>query len=67
MDEEPRILICGDRNWSDKALLEAFVASLPKDSIIIEGECRGVDKMAGEAAEKFKLEVLKFPADCEIK
>ena len=61
--DKPRILICGDRNWSNKALLAAFVASVPKDSIIIEGECRGADKMAREAAVEAGLEFLPFPAD----
>lgn len=62
----PRILICGDRNWSNKSLLRAFVVSVPKNSVIIEGECRGADKMAREAAEELGLEVLGFEVDWSV-
>jgi len=60
---EYRILICGDRNWSDYDMILGFVSSLPKNSIIINGMAKGADKMAGKAGEANGLEVLKFPAD----
>ena len=36
---------------------------LPKDTVIIEGEARGADKIAGICADVLKLNVMKFPAD----
>ena len=62
----PRILICGDRNYINKSLITAFLESVPKNSIIIEGECRGADKIAGEVAGDLGMEVLKFPCDWSL-
>jgi hypothetical protein len=37
--------------------------NLPKDTIIIEGEARGADQIAGEIASELGLLVEKFPAN----
>jgi len=42
-----RILVCGDRNWTAWKPIEDFIKTLPKDTVIIHGDCRGADKMAG--------------------
>lgn len=72
-----RVLICGDRNWGlpngldaealalatqQRCVLATYVATLPTDSIIIEGEAKGADRFAGIYAEAVGLEVLRFPA-----
>ena len=57
-----RLLICGSRNWKDrKAILQAVEELNP--SVIIEGECRGADKLAASVAEELGILVEKFPAD----
>lgn len=58
-----RVLICGDRNWTDRKTIEDYIKTLPKGTQIIEGECRGVDIIAREIAQKYGLEVYEFPAD----
>lgn len=58
-----RVLICGDRDWSDYALVKAVVATLPDDAVVIEGEARGADRQARIAARLRGLEVADFPAD----
>lgn len=58
-----KILICGDRNYSDVVLIEKFISSLPKDTIIIEGEAKGADSLARDAAIKLGLDVEKYPAN----
>lgn len=58
-----RVLICGDRNWSHLLDIENFIKSLPSDTVIIEGECRGADLMAKSFALKYHLQVEKFPAN----
>lgn len=58
-----RVLICGDRNWTDYSRIFRFVASLPTGSIIIEGAARGADFMAGQAAREVGFQVLEFPAN----
>jgi len=57
-----RVLVCGSRNWTDRKAIEDFIKTLPKDTVIIEGECRGADRISREIAKVYGLEVLKFPA-----
>ena len=59
-----RILICGDRNYVDwRHIIKSFIESLPKDSVIIQGGCRGADLLAKSEAKRNNLEVIEFPAD----
>ena len=58
-----RALVCGDRNWTNVAAIRQRLQQLPADTIIIEGEARGADRAAAEAARQLGLSVLRFPAD----
>jgi hypothetical protein len=58
-----RVLICGSRDWKYPEVIDAFVKSLPKTTIIIEGECRGADIQARMSAIKYGLEVERYPAN----
>jgi len=58
-----RILICGSRTWTDKQTIERYIQTLPKDTVIIEGECRGADRMAREIAEKYGLQIFGLEAE----
>ena len=60
-----RVLICGDRNWSDFDTIFQYLSKLPKDTVVIEGEARGADSMAREAARLLGLRVEPYPADWE--
>jgi len=59
-----RLLICGDRNWSDGNAIREVIEKF-KPLIIIEGECSGADTLARLSAETMGIEVLRFPADWE--
>lgn len=50
-----KIIICGDRNWSDYESMLNFIKSLDKTSIIIQGGCRGADLLAKQAADECGL------------
>ncbi len=57
-----RVLICGDRNWKDRELIQAIIAALDVE-VIIEGEARGADTLAREVAQEYNIPVLAFPAE----
>jgi len=61
-----KVLICGDRNWSDKELIKSRLQSfvLQHDNVtIIHGAASGADSLAGQAAKELGMNVLEFPAD----
>lgn len=58
-----RVLICGDRGWTDEAPILGFLQTLnPTKDIIIEGGARGADRIAGLAAAKLGFTYYEFPA-----
>ncbi len=72
-----RVLICGDRNWTDVALVEKVILEL-KDKIkyIVHGDngeldpitgmvVRGADKMAGWVCRKWGIKCYAVPAEWE--
>lgn len=61
-----KVLVTGDRNWTDINPIMRELYSLPKDAIIIHGGARGVDSLAGLAAKQLGLEVRVYPAKWEI-
>jgi hypothetical protein len=60
-----RVLVCGDRNWTDEAAIARVLFNLPADTVLIHGAARGADSIAGRVGERLGFEVLKFPADWE--
>jgi hypothetical protein len=58
-----KVIVCGDRNWSDYAKIHGRLSRLPKGTTVIQGGCRGADKLAGRAAKNLGLDVLEMPAE----
>ena len=58
-----RVLICGDRNWTNEKLIEDYIQSLEAGSVIIQGECPGTDEIAKRLGKKHGFEVQGFDAD----
>jgi ABC-type sugar transport system substrate-binding protein len=58
-----RVLICGDRNWTNRARILRALAKLPPGTEVIHGAARGADQIAGEEAQKLGFRVFAFPAD----
>lgn len=60
-----RVLVCGGRDYTDKAYLWNMLDGLgpPEVSVIISGMARGADSIAAEWAERFGFPLVKFPAD----
>lgn len=65
-----RILVCGDRNWTNKDLINKTLCSYwlqnhTNPLTIIHGGASGADSIAGEIAREQSQNELKFPADWE--
>jgi hypothetical protein len=61
-----RVLVCGGRDFTDRALLEAELDRLHHArvfSVLIEGDARGADRMAGAWAEARGIAHEVFRAD----
>ena len=58
-----RILVCGDRNWTDTtAILRELFGRRKETEAVIHGAARGADSLTGLVARSLKLPVLEFPA-----
>jgi len=67
MDKKFIIVVSGARDWTDRKIVESVLNRFDaKTSVLIHGDCRGLDKMAGDIAEKLGFEVRKFPAQWDI-
>lgn len=58
-----KVLICGDRNWSDAKRIIDRIGSLPQGTVIIAGAASGADTIAAEEGRAMHYEVIEFPAD----
>lgn len=57
------VLMCGDRNWNNFKVVEEIILTFPKDIEIVEGDCRGADKISGFLGRKHGLIVHAEPAN----
>ncbi len=57
-----RVLVCGDRNWSDMDLIKCALVDIEATEVV-HGGCRGADLLGLEAAEFLGLDVVAYPAD----
>ena len=59
-----RVLVCGDREWTDLAPITRELKRC-RPAVVIHGGARGADTLAGTAARILKMQVEVFPADWE--
>lgn len=62
----PLVLVCGDRNWTDRAMIRAQLNSMRSFNgpfTVIHGDCRGADRIADEEARKLGIAVVPCPAN----
>jgi hypothetical protein len=57
------VVICGDRNWSNRGVIEREVNLLDKDVTVVHGDCRGADRIGGSVALERGFKVVAFPAN----
>lgn len=58
-----KILVCGDREWKNKHAIWKELSKLPRETVIVHGDCRGADRLAGEVAKELGFKVISVPAD----
>lgn len=56
------VLVCGDRNWTNKEMIRSILASLPNLDLVIHGAARGADSLAAEVAVELGIEHDPHPA-----
>jgi hypothetical protein len=58
-----KVLVTGDRLWTDRAMIEAELSKFPSGTIIIHGGARGADTIAGEVAQALGFVVRVYYAE----
>jgi len=58
-----RILVCGDRHWTDEKAIRRELGAMFTGSTVIHGACRGADAIAGKVARELGFAVEEYPAD----
>jgi hypothetical protein len=64
-----RVLVCGDREWDRyEEILDklTFLQKIHGEFTVVEGEARGADRLAREAAEQLGLPVEPHPAHWDL-
>lgn len=56
-----RLLVCGSRHWKDFARIKEEIEKRNPE-VVIEGDCRGADRIAGQAARELGIPVEEYPA-----
>lgn len=58
-----KVLVCGDRNWTNKSKIREELEALHNVNLIIHGAARGADTLAGKAAKELNILVIEYPAE----
>jgi hypothetical protein len=55
-----KVLVLGSLSWTNRELIYQELKDLPKDTIVIEGESRGADRLGQLVASELGLKVWPF-------
>jgi hypothetical protein len=58
-----RIGIVGSRHFPSREVVQLFLKSLPRDTVIVSGGAEGVDRWSVEIGESLGMKTLVFQAD----
>lgn len=58
-----KVAIVGSRDYPNMRAVREYVASLPRDTVIVSGGARGVDSVAVEEAKRLGMPTEVHPAD----
>ncbi len=57
------VVVCGDRNWTNRKVIKDRLSKLSDDSVVVHGACRGADLLAKTVAEELGLSVVDVHAN----
>lgn len=60
-----RVLVCGDRSWSNRGKVMHRFLELPNDTVVIHGDAEGADRIADAVAMVRGMPREAFPAEWE--
>ena len=55
------IIVTGDRNWDDGRLINERLATYPDGTLLLHGEAKGADTLAGRLSKANRLVEMKIP------
>lgn len=58
-----KVLVTGDRDWSDVERVAEVLQLLPSGTVLVHGACRGADVTCALVAEQLGFEARPYPAD----
>ena len=58
-----KVLVTGDRNWTNKKVILRELKKIKGLELVIEGGARGADTLAAECAQELGVPVCIFPAN----
>lgn len=58
-----KVLVCGNRNWTNKDQMRIVLKTIHGLELIIEGGAKGADRLAGEIALELGVPVRELPAN----
>lgn len=58
-----KVLVCGSTEWKDWDSIRECLEEFGRGTIIVHGDARGADKMAGRIADDLGFKVQPFPAN----
>ena len=58
-----RLIVCGNRDWTDAATIRAWLSIYPKSTTVLHGATKGANNIAGKEARKLGFKVESFPAN----
>lgn len=60
------VVVTGSRTWSNRESVAKRLKNLPPNTVLIHGDCRGLDTLAKEEAIKLGFEVRAYPANWDL-
>jgi len=60
------VVVSGSREWRNEERIQKIFTTLPADTTIIHGGCRGLDLLAAKIAKQMGFKTIEVPAEWNI-